>query len=460
MDPSQMASMNVQAQIRRNAEEQGNFLKSLGDWEKSIKVKDAEMKKVRVTKVREAKKRGATAPLGGVRESGGTIKIRQATEDDFAVSSEVQSTLDSKKRKEDERGVFLGTGMSDEPTPASIIAPAHLINVGVSVPKPKPRRSTEDLETEERSRGNECFKVGDYEGAVKSYTRCLGINSRSGVAFSNRSMAYLKLKEFLHAEKDASSAIDIDPTHVKSYQRRSSARVSLGKLRAALKDLKTAELLSGGGSGLAVEIRKCTEALRDSVKRAPKSRVRIVVASGVSRGAKDLDAVTEAQEEEEEEEEVLEIGDDGFDLSEVSKKTPAAVVSPPPAAASSVTGGKVKKHKAPKTAYDFEKTWRSIKGRAEKEKYLTESAAGLLSKLFSSGFQDATVFEQVVETLDGVCAVGAKNRSKVVGVVEDLANVKNVDMLCMMADKALISGIVKKAYGDGAVPEKVTKNLM
>ncbi|GMI37193.1 hypothetical protein TeGR_g6787, partial [Tetraparma gracilis] len=220
-----MQSMNVQAQIRRNAEEQGSFLRSMGEWEKEIKVKDKAISSKKVPpKVRGVRKAGSVPPppaaADPVRISGGTVKVsssgaRPATAADFSVSSDVQSTIDSKKRKPDEKGVFLGTGMANEPTPASLGAP-HLVNVGRSVPKPVPRRPTEDLEAEERARGNDLFKKGDYEGAVKAYTRCLGINSRSGVAFSNRAMANLKLKDFSAAEKDATSALGIDPTHVKS----------------------------------------------------------------------------------------------------------------------------------------------------------------------------------------------------------------------------------------------------
>jgi len=378
--------------------------------------------------------------------------------------------VDSKKRKEDERGVFLGTGASDAPTPASLVAP-HLVNVGKSVPQPKPRRSTDDLETEERARGNDFFKNGDYESAKKCYTRCLGINSRSGVAFSNRAMAYLKLKEFQLAEKDATSALSIDPGHVKSYQRRSSARGSLGKLRAALKDLKTAAQLDCGGKALAVEIRKATEALRDAVKRAPKKRIQVKVVSGAQRQQQQsLDSVQEKgdegeeeeegeKEDEDEEEQVLEIGEDGFDISSAGGSSKKEDLDkpppPPPAAKSGKGGGKIKKQKAPKTQYEFEKTWRGLKGAGEKEKYLFESVDSL-AKLLKTGFPDATMFENVLEVLAGYSGDKGKLGEK----LSDLAKVKSVDMLCMMAtDKGVIERTARKAFGD-TVPERVKKSFL
>ena len=54
-------------------------------------------------------------------------------------------------------------------------------------------------------------------------------------------MAHLKLKSWAQAEADATSALQIDPLHYKSYQRRCVARLSMGKVRAALLDICAAE---------------------------------------------------------------------------------------------------------------------------------------------------------------------------------------------------------------------------
>ena len=44
MNPESMKSLNVQHQIRRNAEEQASFLKTMGSWEEDIKKRDQEMR--------------------------------------------------------------------------------------------------------------------------------------------------------------------------------------------------------------------------------------------------------------------------------------------------------------------------------------------------------------------------------------------------------------------------------
>jgi len=71
----------------------------------------------------------------------------------------------------------------------------------------------------------------------QSYTKCLGLKSKNYVAFSNRAMAYLKLKEFIRAEQDCNFALDIQKDHVKSLMRRATARNALGRHRGALTDL-------------------------------------------------------------------------------------------------------------------------------------------------------------------------------------------------------------------------------
>jgi Flp pilus assembly protein TadD len=69
----------------------------------------------------------------------------------------------------------------------------------VHVPRALGTYQQRDAEEEERERGNTEFKNGNFTAAVKSYTKCLGLKGKNYVAFSNRAMAYLKLKEYARA---------------------------------------------------------------------------------------------------------------------------------------------------------------------------------------------------------------------------------------------------------------------
>ena len=59
------------------------------------------------------------------------------------------------------------------------------------------QKSLKDFENEEKERGNGHFRKGQFQEAVRCYTKCLGYNTRNTIAYSNRAMAYLKLKVLL-----------------------------------------------------------------------------------------------------------------------------------------------------------------------------------------------------------------------------------------------------------------------
>ncbi|CAM9307352.1 unnamed protein product [Ectocarpus sp. 6 AP-2014] len=157
-------------------------------------------------------------------------------------------------------------GLRRPPPPKHTVAPTSTS---------RSSQSPRDLEKEEREKGNTKFGQGDFEGAVKSYTRCLGMNSKSSLAFSNRAMANLKLKEFGKAESDADAALRVDPRHVKSLQRRAAARNALGKHRAALGDLQTAAEIDPTSKQVRKDLSKTLETLKTVVRRAPKTHVRV-----------------------------------------------------------------------------------------------------------------------------------------------------------------------------------------
>ena len=484
-------------------------MKGISDWEKDVKKKEVELLKKKeekkATAVRGVQRPpsapsgslSVVPPLDGVRESGGVVKTRLtelppppavtgrlASASDFSLPPGAAETLSSRGPSSD-RKVFLGTGV-DEANPASMLVQSALPSSLLPVTAPPPRRSASDLENESRLAGNAFFQSGDYASAVKMYTRSLGANPRSGVAFSNRSMAYLKLKEWVKAESDASSALSVDLSHAKSWQRRGAAKSALGKLRGSLSDLLTAErlLVSQGGDGLKalqVEIRKGKEALRDAVRRAPRRRVKVDVLDGVGArrpaGKPEDDDDDDEQEEEEEEEEeakediVLEMGDSGFDVSSdagVRAAPPKSSVAALPPAASRPAALPLASapasigSKAPTSAYDFERQWRSEKSLAGKASFLykhvnpSKDSPQSLCKLFAGGFQDAELFEDIVKALElepeGRVATLAEH-------VEDLARVKNVNLLCRMAEKGLVGRVVEKAYEGKKVPANVKKNL-
>jgi tetratricopeptide (TPR) repeat protein len=252
-------TMKVQTQIRQNAEEVSTFLQEMGKWEKSIKKKDSSINKTGVRPVRSSSIReGGTSQIkstippkvsepkevashtfdkSGKKWSDSELDAQLKKEDD----EEFQERQRLKKIREEEREIAEEMKYMSELNPATL-AKKHSkktdnLDKPVVVSKARGVSSDKDGETLERQIGNEEFQKGNFQAAVKSYTKCLGMKVKNYTAFSNRAMAYLKLKDFRRAETDCDCALEIEPKHIKSLVRRATARNSLGKHRAALADL-------------------------------------------------------------------------------------------------------------------------------------------------------------------------------------------------------------------------------
>ena len=81
---------------------------------------------------------------------------------------------------------------------AVITTPVEAV-VEVIVPKARGEYQHRDIEEIERMYGNTAYKNGNFTAAVKACTKCLGLKSRNYIAFSNRALSYLKLKEYSRA---------------------------------------------------------------------------------------------------------------------------------------------------------------------------------------------------------------------------------------------------------------------
>jgi hypothetical protein len=134
-------ALQMQLQIRQNADEISSALKEIKTWESKMKTK----------KSCSIPPRKRVVPQ---RSAGGTVPLRSFAPAPLLASPAL--------------------------TPASIIDNA-LQNVNdsfpipVSVPKAKGHYTEKDLEEFERDRGNNEFKIGNFSNAVKAYTKCLGL---------------------------------------------------------------------------------------------------------------------------------------------------------------------------------------------------------------------------------------------------------------------------------------------
>ena len=120
----------------------------------------------------------------------------------------------------------------------------------------------------EKERGNAAFKAGNWDKAIEKYTRGMQLDPANCVLPANRAMALLKKSQYGAAETDCTLALSIDPTYVKAFQRRASARTGLKKLGEAVTDYDEVLRLEPSNKAGRAERMKLVERIKEGQKEA------------------------------------------------------------------------------------------------------------------------------------------------------------------------------------------------
>jgi len=207
-------AIDLQQQVKHNAEDFQNYLKNLYKFEEDIKVKDEALRKKTPTKSPPdyeipIRNRLLTADV----EDGGITEIS---------SKKVEKKTSS-----------------------------HLNKQKALV---------------EKNKGNDFFKDGNFEKAIKYYSAAIELDPYDAILPANRAISFLKLNRFSEAEDDCNKSLKLDPKFVKAYHRRGLARLNLGSTELARQDFEKVLSLEPHNKAAQVELEKLKNKIQSGEK--------------------------------------------------------------------------------------------------------------------------------------------------------------------------------------------------
>ncbi|NXN91177.1 RPAP3 protein, partial [Rhinopomastus cyanomelas] len=242
-------ALELQLQMKQNAEELKDFMRELESWEKDIKEVDSELRKqsgvpeenlppIRNQAFKKKKKTKSKVPSKITTEENKKNKIK-------SYDYEAWGKLDVDK--------ILEELDKEDSTHDSVSPESDSEEDGIHI----------DAERclAEKEKGNKYFKQGNYDEAIKCYTRGMHYDPYNPVLPTNRASAFYRMKKFSVAESDCSLALALDKNYTKAYARRGAARFALKNLQGAKEDYEKVLELDANNFEAKNELRKIDQAL-------------------------------------------------------------------------------------------------------------------------------------------------------------------------------------------------------
>ncbi|KAM9247836.1 RNA polymerase II-associated protein 3 isoform 2-T2 [Leptosomus discolor] len=241
-------ALELQLQIKQNAEELQDFMRELESWEKDIKEVDSELRKqsgdpeenlppIR-NKAFKKKKSKSKVPSKITTEENKKNKIK-------SYDYEAWGKLDVDK--------ILEELDKEDSTHDSVSPESDSEEDGIRVDAEKALA--------EKEKGNNYFKQGNFDEAIKCYTRGMHSDPYNPVLPTNRASAFYRMKKFSVAESDCNLALALDKNYTKAYARRGAARFALKNLQGAKEDYEKVLELDANNFEAKSELKKIDQAL-------------------------------------------------------------------------------------------------------------------------------------------------------------------------------------------------------
>ncbi|KAJ8788949.1 hypothetical protein J1605_022355 [Eschrichtius robustus] len=251
-------AIELQLQVKQNAEELQDFMRDLENWEKDIKQKDMELRRqngvpeenlppIRNGNLRKKKKSKVKESSKKTKDENTKNRIKSYDYEAWA-KLDVDSILDELDKEESTHDSVSQESESEED--------------GIHVDSQKALALKE--------KGNKYFKQGKYDEAIECYTKGMGADPYNPVLPTNRASAYFRLKKFAVAESDCNLAVALNRSYTKAYARRGAARFALQKLEDAKKDYEKVLELEPNNFEATNELRKINQALTSKENSYPE----------------------------------------------------------------------------------------------------------------------------------------------------------------------------------------------
>ncbi|XBJ07655.1 hypothetical protein VPH35_013136 [Triticum aestivum] len=327
--------------------------------------------------------------------------------------------------------------------------------------------------TSEKEQGNEYFKQKKFAEAVECYSRSIAL-SPTAVAFANRAMAYLKLRRFEEAENDCTEALNLDDRYVKAYSRRITARKGLGKLKEAMDDAEFAVSVDANNPELRKQYSEIKALLME--KMAKRSSVQAKHTISEFDKAGDRKNITSHAPSDPQKDSFMEVdlpgraaagirelsggvskGGSGVSLKDNSMQKPGPEISVQELAsraASRYISSTVKSVKTPKTAYDFEVSWRAISDDLTQQIQLLKS---IRPERLPEIFKDALSSAFLIDIVKCTASIFRDDAVLAVSILENLAKVSRFDLIIMCLSPMHKSEL-RKIWGQTFLVETAAPN--
>ncbi|KFQ40332.1 RNA polymerase II-associated protein 3 [Mesitornis unicolor] len=242
-------ALELQLQMKQNAEELQDFMRELENWEKDIKEVDSELRKrsgvpeenlppIRNKALKKKKRSKSKVPSKITTEENKKNKIK-------SYDYEAWGKLDVDK--------ILEELDKEDSTHDSVSPESDSEEDGIRIDAKKALA--------EKEKGNNYFKQGNFDEAIKCYTRGMHYDPYNPVLPTNRASTFYRMKKFSVAESDCNLALALDKNYTKAYARRGAARFALKNLQGAKEDYEKVLELDANNFEAKNELKKIDQAL-------------------------------------------------------------------------------------------------------------------------------------------------------------------------------------------------------